>query len=92
VTRGDTISADERPCAAEITTLCRRYSIGLKRGADLVAHSVALHAARSAILYRLIAKNPTSRRAEIIAAQVRGPFLATIGRSMGGKSRRCGAP
>jgi hypothetical protein len=75
----DTIRAEERQRAAEITTLCQRHGLGLDFGADLIARGVALDAARSAILDRLVAQNPTTRGAEITPARVGGPSSTDLG-------------
>lgn len=75
----DTIRAEERQRAAEITTLCQRHGLGLEFGADLIARGVAMDAARSAILDRLVAQNPTTRGAEITPARVGGPSSTDLG-------------
>ncbi|MCA2992100.1 prohead protease/major capsid protein fusion protein [Gemmatimonas sp.] len=75
----DTIRAEERQRAAEITTLCQRHGLGLDFGADLIARGVALDAARAAILDRLVAQNPTTRGAEITPARVGGPSSTDLG-------------
>ena len=75
----DTIRAEERQRAAEITTLCQRHGLGLDFGADLIARGVAMDAARSAILDRLVAQNPTTRGAEITPARVGGPSSTDLG-------------
>jgi hypothetical protein len=75
----DTIRAEERQRAAEITTLCQRHGLGLDFGADLIARGVALDAARSAILDQLVAQNPTTRGAEITPARVAGPSSTDLG-------------
>jgi len=75
----DTIRAEERQRASEITTLCQRHGLGLDFGADLIARGVALDAARSAILDRLVAQNPTTRGAEITPARVGGPSSTDLG-------------
>jgi HK97 family phage prohead protease len=75
----DTIRAEERQRAAEITTLCQRHGLGLDFGADLIDRGVALDAARSAILDRLVAQNPTTRGAEITPARVGGPSSTDLG-------------
>jgi hypothetical protein len=75
----DTIRAEERQRAAEITTLCQRHGLGLDFGADLIARGVTLDAARSAILDRLVAQNPTTRGAEITPARVGGPSSTDLG-------------
>ena len=74
----DTIRAEERQRAAEITTLCQRHGLGLEFGADLIARGVALDAARSAILDKLVAQNPTTRGAEITPARVGGPTASDL--------------
>jgi hypothetical protein len=75
----EAIRAEERQRAAEITTLCQRHGLGLDFGADLIARGVALDAARSAILDRLVAQNPTTRGAEITPARVGGPSSTDLG-------------
>jgi hypothetical protein len=79
VPSSEAIRAEERQRAAEITTLCQRHGLGLEFGADLIARGVALDAARSAILDRLVAQNPTTRGAEITPARVGGPSSTDFG-------------
>jgi hypothetical protein len=79
VPSADTIRAEERQRAAEINTLCQRHGLGPEFGADLIARGVALDAARSAILDRLVAQNPTTRGAEITPARVGGPSSTDLG-------------
>jgi hypothetical protein len=75
----EAIRVEERQRAAEITTLCQRHGLGLEFGADLIARGVALDTARSAILDRLVAQNPTTRGAEITPARVGGPSSTDLG-------------
>lgn len=74
----EAIRAEERRRTADILALCQRHALPPEFGTDLIARGVSIDAARSAILDRLAAQNPTTRGAEIVPAQAGGPSATDI--------------
>lgn len=67
----EAIRAEERARVAEITTLCQRHGIEAAVRDRLIRDGVSLDAARTAILDRLVERDPAGRTAEPPPAQAR---------------------